>query len=293
MSELPPRPDQEALIREAYATDEHLAVRIRTHELYSEPKIDFQRWVVNIMRWRGDEMVLDVGAGPGMYFDLVCERIPRGQLMAGDLSGGMLRRAQQHSLAASIRFVNLDAQRLPFADGTFDVVLANHMLYHVPEIERALAEIKRVLKKSGCLVAATNSADTMPELDTLTRRACTLLGFPKQDIRPPHNAFALENGTMLMARYFRAVARYDIPSVLHFPEVEPVMAYIDSTQALRVPQLPPGVTWDEFMGVMEKQVTRLIRHFGELQVQKLAGVLVGTNGGGFAADYLRQLDNHS
>ena len=291
MSELPPRPDQEALIRDAYATDEHLAVRIRTHELYSEPKIDFQKWVINIMPWHGNEWVLDVGAGPGTYFGLVSERIPQGQLVAGDLSAGMLKRGQRHPQAERIQFVNLDAQRLPFPDGTFDVVLANHMLYHVPEIEWALAEIKRVLKKTGCLVAATNSADTMPELDTLTRRACTLLGFPKQDIRPPHNAFALENGTMLMARYFRAVARYDIPSALHFPEVEPVLAYLNSTQALREPQLPPGVTWDEFMGVMEKQVTRLIRHFGELQVQKLAGVLVGTNGGGFAEDFLHQVDN--
>jgi hypothetical protein len=107
---------------------------------------------------------------------------------------------------------------------------------------------------------------------------------------PAHSAFSLENGPVLLARNFRAVARYDIPSALRFPEVAPVMDYINSTQALRESQLPPGVSWDEFMGVMEKQITRLIRHFGELQVQKLAGVLVGTNGGGFAEDYLRRLD---
>ncbi|MBI5958208.1 MAG: class I SAM-dependent methyltransferase, partial [Chloroflexi bacterium] len=230
---------------------------------------------------------------PGTYFSLVAQRIPRGRLFAGDLSMGMLRQAQQHPQVDQIRLLNLDAQRLPFADGMFDVVLANHMLYHVPDVEKAIKEIKRILKPNGCLIAATNSADTMPEIDTLMRRACTLLGYPKQDVTPAHSAFALENGTVLVARNFRAVARYDIPSALRFPEVAPVMDYLNSTQALRSPQLPPGIGWDEFMGVMEKQITRLIRHFGELQVQKLAGVLIGTNGGGFAEDYLQKLDQQA
>ncbi|MBI5961024.1 MAG: class I SAM-dependent methyltransferase, partial [Chloroflexi bacterium] len=283
------RADQATLIKQAYATDEHLATRIRIHEIYSEPKIDFQKWVVDSMQWRGDEWVLDVGAGPGTYFSLVAQRIPRGRLFAGDLSMGMLRQAQQHPQVDQIQLLNLDAQRLPFADGMFDAVLANHMLYHVPDVEKAIKEIKRILKPNGCLIAATNSADTMPEIDTLMRRACTLLGYPKQDVTPAHSAFALENGTVLVARNFRAVARYDIPSALRFPEVAPVMDYLNSTQALRSPQLPPGIGWDEFMGVMEKQITRLIRHFGELQVQKLAGVLIGTNGGGFAEDYLQKL----
>lgn len=283
-------PDPEAIVREAYADDHLLAVRIRTHELYTEPKIDFQKWVIDTLSWRGDEWVLDVGAGPGTYFNMLRQRTPEGQLIAGDLSLGMLRRAQQHPQAASIRLVNLNAQRLPFPDHTFDVILANHMLYHVPDVEAALAEFRRVLKPEGCIAAATNSADTMPELDTLVRRACTLLGYPKQEFVHPHNAFALENGTRLMARHFRAVARYDLPSALHFTEVQPVLDYLNSTQPLRASQLPTGITWDEFMDVMEKQVTRLIRHFGELQVQKVAGVLVGTENGCFARQYLQQFD---
>ena len=95
---------------------------------------------------------------------------------------------------------------------------------------------------------------------------------------------------MLLAQHFRAVARYDMPSAFHFPEPEPVIAYLNSMRALREPQLPEGVAWEEFMDVMERQITRLIRHFGELQVHKLTGVLVATNGGGFARDYLGKLN---
>jgi len=273
-------------MQDAYATDEHLAVRMRTHELYSFPKIDYPRWVVDTIEWRGDEWVLDVGAGPGTYRELVQERAPSGLYVAGDLSWGMIRRVGETGTPA----VNLDVQQLPFASGVFDVVMANHMLYHVPDVARALGEMKRVLKPDGMLLAATNSASTMPELDTLARRACTLLGYPRQEFIPNHHAFTLENGPAQVARFFRAVARYDLPSAFHFPSVEPVLEYINSMKAIRAPQLPPGVSWEEFMYVMEKQIARLIHHYGELQVQKLAGVIVGTNGGGFAREYLRRLD---
>jgi SAM-dependent methyltransferase len=207
-------------------------------------------------------------------------------LVAGDLSFGMMAQAR----AAHPDVVNLDAQALPFPNHSFDVVMANHMLYHVPNLPETLAEFRRVLRPAGRLIAATNSAETMPEFDTLARRACTLLGYPKQKFRPAHSQFSLENGTVILARQFRAVARYDFPSAFHFAEVEPVMEYLNSLRPLNAFQLPDDVSWDMFMDVMEKQVTRLIRHFGELEVHKLAGALIATNNGGFAAEYLRRLD---
>ncbi|MBN1965520.1 MAG: class I SAM-dependent methyltransferase [Anaerolineae bacterium] len=280
--------ERDPLIKKAYATDEYLSVRYRTHELYSQPKMDFRQWVVDTFPWRGDEWVLDIGAGPGSYFGPVQERIPHGRHVAGDLSFGMARQARTHPGAARIQVLNLDAQSLPFPAQTFDVVMANHMLYHIPDIHRALSEIRRVLREDGCLVAAANSQNTMPEFETLVRRACTLLGFPAQDVTIGRG-FALENGPILLARYFEAVARYDLPSALHFPEVGPVMEYLNSLRPLREPQLPEGVAWDAFVEVMEKQIERLITHFGELEVHKLGGALIATNGGGFAREYLDSL----
>ena len=71
--------DHHVITQRAYATDEHLAVRIRTHELYTRPEIDFPAWVLDKIPWRGDERVLDVGAGSGNYFDLVQARVPHGE----------------------------------------------------------------------------------------------------------------------------------------------------------------------------------------------------------------------
>ena len=66
-------------------------------------------------------------------------------------------------------FGQLDAQALPFADGSFDSVIANHMLYHVPDRQKTYAEVRRVLKPEGRFYAATMSRDNMKQVADLER----------------------------------------------------------------------------------------------------------------------------
>lgn len=60
-------------------------------------------------------------------------------------------------------FVQADARRLPFRDGTFDAVISNHSLEHIVEPERALAEIGRVLRRNGALYVAVPDASTLSD----------------------------------------------------------------------------------------------------------------------------------
>jgi SAM-dependent methyltransferase len=289
-----PGTDRDILTHKVYATDEMLAIRQRTHELYSVPKINFAEWVLDRISWQGDEQVLDIGAGSGTYFDLVTARIPGGRLVAGDLSLGMLRKAAQRTDACPV--INSDVQALPFPDRSFDVVLANHMLYHVPNIDGGLAEIRRVLKPSGAVIAATNSQYNLPEFEQLFRRTYHLLGVVGPETEPMKQTahhFQLEDGTAKLARHFFAVARYDLPGAFIFPEAQPAIDYINSTRALREPQLPRRIGWDDFITVLSDQIQRLINHFGELIVNKLTGVLVATDEGAFARDYVSILNKNS
>jgi SAM-dependent methyltransferase len=282
-----PGTDREILTQKAYATDEMLAVRRRTHELYSVPKINFVEWVLDRITWQGDERVLDIGAGPGSYFDLLSARIPNGQLIGGDLSLGMAQKAGQHPNVSLM--LNTDIQALPFPDASFDVVLANHMLYHVPDLDRGLSEIHRVLKPTGSLVAATNSQFNLPEFEQLIRRTYGLLGVVGPEVepmRPTSFNFHLEGGAVKLARHFYAVSRFDLPSAFIFPAVQPALDYINSMRPLREPQLPRRVSWDDFINVLGDQIQRLINHFGELIVTKLTGALVATDGGSFAKTYV-------
>ncbi len=284
----PPQSNREA-VQLAYQTEDGLSLRQRIHEVYSFPQISFVEWVLSRIQWRGDEYVLDIGAGNGAYFEPIQSRIPQGTLIAGDLSMGMARCAALHPAAGHI--LNLDAERLPFPKHTFDVVLANHVLFHVTDVNRALSEIQRVLKPSGVLLASTNSQTNMPELDMLFKRVFGLLGVrPKTaSLAEPQPHFHLEDAPRLAARHFFAVARYDLPSVLIFPEAQPLIDYVRSTRALRELLLPPSIAWEDFMNVFADQVQRLINHYGELVVSKLSGVIVASNMGGFCREYVQKL----
>ncbi len=271
-----------------YVTDEALRIRQETHELYSEPKLDFPRWALESVNWRGDETVLDVGSGPGRYYSDLSERFPDIDYYACDLYAGMVQ-AHPHKKTLALA----DAQRLPYPDATFDVVMANHMLFHVPDVERALRELRRVVKPNGFVMATTNSIHTMPEFQALMRRAITLLSPPgtaNVSVPGQHtDPFTLESGTRLFCRHFFAVVRYDLPRSLVFPSAEPALAYLNSTRSVREAELPQGVNWDEMMMIVREQMGRLIDHFGELTVNTLSGLLVAADRGDFIEEYTDKL----
>lgn len=275
-------------VRQQYTTDHHLRIRRQTHEQYTVPRIDFPQWVLSRIQWHDDERILDIGTGVGTYYQGVLER--NTSYYGIDQSPGILKTHPAQSVLSVA-----EAQALPFADQSFDLVMANHMLYHVPDIEQAILEARRVLKPEGIFFAATNSIQSMPEFHALFRRGMLLLSTPgnvySQPPLPAQTNFALENGTRILSRYFYAVVRYDLPSTLVFPDIEPVMEYLESTRSVREPQLPESIHWDDLMLVMRDQVNRVIDHFGELVVNKVSGVLVASNQGGFIHEYVQRLDH--
>ncbi len=271
-------------LRQMYATDEAWRIRQETHDRYSVPAVDFASWALGCLDWHGGEWILDLGCGPGRWFATVQKILPDTHYFGIDLHPGMLEtHPQRRTLIVG------NALNLPYASGTFDVVMANHMMYHIPDIEGAIHEIRRVLKPDGVLMATTNSVHNMPELQVLLHRAVTLLVSPGTDRfqtpLPPSDLFTLETGTRLLSRHFYAVARYDLPSALVFPSAAPVLAYLESTRAAREPQLPHGVHWNDVMLIVGEQINRLLEHFGELVISKLIGVLVATDRGDFIREY--------
>jgi SAM-dependent methyltransferase len=272
-------------LRQQYPTNEaHLKVRQETHEQYTVPSVDFPQWVLQRSQWRGDEHILDVGSGSGSYYASLRRHWPDVTYQAVDISAEVLKKhpARKNAVVA-------DAEHLPFPDQCFDVVMANHMLYHVADLERAILEARRVLKPDGVFMAATNSLTSMPEFHALFRRGMLLLSTPgkiySQPPLPAQTNFSLENGTRILSHYFYAVVRHDLPSTLVFPSVEPVMAYLESTRSVREPQLPETIHWEELMLVMREQVNRVMNHFGQLVVNKVAGVLIASNTGGFIREF--------
>lgn len=271
------------------AEDErYLRVRQEIHEQYTLPRVDYAGWVVDRAAWLSPRRLLDVGAGSGLYHSPILDRYPGVEYHALDLRYTMVR---HHPQPAAL-YVG-DAQVLPFADATFDVVMAHHMLFYVEDIDKAIVEFKRVMTPEGTIITATNSVQTMPEFQALFRRALLLLSNHVRPnshyLVPPHNSYTLENGVRRLARYFHTVIRHDLPAVLVFPEIEPVITYLDSLRTFREGTLPPDVTWEALMEAMYDQVNRVITLQGELIVSKLSGVLIASNHPNFVETYSKQL----
>jgi SAM-dependent methyltransferase len=131
-----------------------------------------------------------------------------------DLSPRMVELARARGVAAR----EADVQLLPFADGSFDTVVAAWMLYHVPDLDAGLAEIARVLVQGGALIAVTNSVDHIAELREL-------LAYPPGAFEL---SFSSENGEELLGRHFSRIERFDAEVAVTVRERETLVAYRDS-----------------------------------------------------------------
>ncbi|MFZ0548092.1 MAG: methyltransferase domain-containing protein [Candidatus Promineifilaceae bacterium] len=261
--------DENKYLREQYKTQDNLQVRIQTHEKYTQPKIDFNAFVLDQISWSGQETVIDVGCGAGVYVESAQQR--GGAYYACDLSFGMLQGLNRPGLSR----VNLDAQQLPFAEETADVIFANHMLYHVPDQGAAVREIRRVLRLGGYLLAATNSANNMPELSDLRSAVFQHFGISATNVpSKPSLTFTLESGHELLGRHFSAVQRHDHPSALIFPESQPIIDYLSSSKGYYIGYFPKEIKWAEVEDVIRQEVDNHIAQHGTFRVNKLTGVFV-------------------
>lgn len=275
----------EQAVQHYYATDRNLRIKEETQARYLVPQVDLASWTLDTLDWAGDELVLDIGAGPGRHYERLMRDKPHLRYYALDLSPQMLL---CHPGDAG-RLACADAMRLPYADDSFDVVMANDMLYHLADLDGGLREIKRVMKPDGRLLAATESMFSLPELQVLLRRAIILLsrnGANADAPVAPVNAFALENGARILRRHFFAVVRHDLPAALHFPDIEPALDYVDSLRGLREHGLPADVNWDDMMLIMRQQMTQLSKLLGKLELTVVAGAMIASDKGGFIKDFV-------
>jgi ubiquinone/menaquinone biosynthesis C-methylase UbiE len=220
--------DQHYLKTEQYKDASNLNARIEIHRRFSTNPQGWNAWVFDTLeKLPGQARVLELGCGPAYLWAANAGRIPPGwDITLSDLSIGMLATAQRSVARVKrlFKFEVVDAQSIPYGDESFDLVITNHMLYHVPDRLRALAEIRRVLRPGGRLVATTVGDGHMEELNVWLRRVTKdpdFLLFPLP--------FTLESGRAQLQPYFRQVetSRYD--DNLQITEIEPLIAYICST----------------------------------------------------------------
>ncbi len=215
--------DQNYLLNSQYKDATNFNARVNLHRRFSINRYGFHRWVLDHFQIGEQGRVLELGCGPGFLWASNQGRVPTGwQIVLSDFSPGMLQEARQRLGEERFSYQVIDAQTIPFADESLDAVIANHMLYHVPDLPRALTEIRRVLKPAGHLYATTIGREHMRELDELIGRLRPELNSRGLGAKAP---FTLENGQEILAPFFAQVTVDFYKDALEVTEAEPLVAY--------------------------------------------------------------------
>jgi SAM-dependent methyltransferase len=249
-----------------YSNSHKLAARARINSKYTVADVGWFPWVARQLPLREGHSVLDIGCGPGWFWAATADIWPKNlNLTVSDLSPGMVQEAVERCQAlpfGPVRGQQADATALPFEDGSFDAVIAMHMLYHLPEPSKGIAEMFRVLKPGGFLAVTTNGADNMREMYELT----TVFGSPPSD--PAAVAFGFDTAEHLLRAQFGNFTMAQHPARLRVTEPEDVFLALTS--------YPPGDEASETqLAEFRSAIARAFEQGnGVLEVEKQAGLFV-------------------
>jgi len=214
--------DQQYLLNEEYKDASHLNARIQFFQRFSINGVDQYRWIFDHFDLRPNSRILELGCGPGFLWQKNLDRIPPDwTITLSDFSPGMLQEAQ-HNLRDSgpnFSFLVIDAQTIPLETSRFDAVIANNMLYHVPDRQRALSEIHRVLKPDGYFYASTIGEESFSEMKRLIEQT-SLTPWAER------LGFSLENGGEQLSFWFTHLDLHRLDNTLLITETEPLLQMI-------------------------------------------------------------------
>jgi ubiquinone/menaquinone biosynthesis C-methylase UbiE len=207
------RIDDPAHVREQYLTEEHL----ETRRSVWHPTVDGRDPATEALAALVADnplRVLEIGPGTGMFAARIADALPHSSLATIDQSERFVEMTRARGLDSRVG----DAQELPYADESFDAVAAMWMLYHVPDIDRALAEVRRVLRPGGLFVAVTNGDGHVADL--------------RRDAggEPVVTAFSSQNGEPQLRRHFATVERTDLVPQAVFLDSDAALAYLRSSE---------------------------------------------------------------
>lgn len=225
---------EEEKIVEQYENDSNLKRRINIHE-YSTGEQEWMNWVFERLNLQQGQKVLEIGCGNGLLWCRNIYALPEGLcLTLTDRSEGMLQETRKsleqfqklfQERNIRIEYLVMDANELSLCPGTYDCIIANHMLYHVQKREKCLREISGALKPEGIFCCTTIGKEHMRELHKLVNLFDAEIEMPLQNTTM---GFRLENAKEQLEPYFSVVERQDHDNDLVVDDVDAIYNYVYS-----------------------------------------------------------------
>ena len=220
--------DNAEAVKEQYKTSNGLDTRISFHEKYSTNKLGYGNWIVSNYHITEGMKVLELGCGTGSLWSGKEDVIGKFEkLVLTDLSTGMLESAKKNlGEKDNIEYKVADIQDLPFEDDSFDMVIANSMLYHVPDIDKGISEVRRVLKADGVFCCATLGENNFIE------QLAEWFRLSGEEFNPNHN-FTMQNGEQKLRTAFSDIEARIYEDSLHISDIDDLVNYLSSLASLK------------------------------------------------------------
>lgn len=216
----------EKSMKNQYQNASNISSRINLHSLYSQNKQGWFPWVYEQCQIHPGMRILELGCGDGVLWTQNISSLPvEISVTLSDLSSGMLRDARRAIGRKDSRFSfeAFDCARIPHEDRSFDLVIANHVLFYCEDIPAVCSEIQRVLTPGGKLICSTYGKKHMQEVSRLVRDFDDRIVLSADRL---YERFGRENGADILAPYFSRIFWESYRDSLLVPDAEPLISYI-------------------------------------------------------------------
>lgn len=216
----------EKSLKKQYRNASNISARINLHHLYSTNTQGWFPWIYEQCNVVPDMRILEIGCGDGTFWLENLSRLPENlHITLSDISEGMLRDARRSisSKDQNFSFEVFDCHSIPYEADSYDLVLANHVLFYCEDIKAVCAEIQRVLKPGGKLICSTYGNNHMKEISQLVHDFDARIVLAAENL---FERFGRENGKAQLSSAFAKIEWISYEDSLIVPDPEPLISYI-------------------------------------------------------------------
>ncbi|MCP5455157.1 MAG: methyltransferase domain-containing protein [Thermotogae bacterium] len=235
----------------------------------SELKTAHNHMLKDILSIEPGMKVVELGTGPGFFWTIHDLNIPDDStVILSDISEDILYETEANlmNMNHNFSFEKIDAMNISYPDDYFDIVIANHVLYHVEDIYIALSEIKRILKPGGTFYSSTLGKNNFIELEEIFLKY-------NADFSEKFNfhkrKFLMDNGREILEKYFSSVDIYRFEDKKEIPDFNSLYDYYLFSGYLSEEEIQNKKFYNFLMSYFNKE--------GKIFITKDSGLFVSVN----------------
>lgn len=214
----------EQKIKTQYMNSSNISARIMLHKEYAHNIKGWFEWVYEQCGIKAGEDILELGCGSGALWGRNIDRLPQVKIMLTDISGGMIKDVSKNlGMDKHFEYQIMDAHHINAEDGRYDMVIANHLLFYLDDLDKALKEIRRVLKPGGKLICSTYGREHMKEINELVKEFDNRIVLSADNL---YEVFGKENGKKILKKHFGEIEWRQYEDYLNVDSADALVSYI-------------------------------------------------------------------